>query len=332
MKITIKEFVELTKKEIERLLAYIPEVFALVFSTIFLVDLKKWLENGGKLGRLKKNRNPKQKFINALAESIKKFGIQTMGIVITARQAIAAGYEITDFDYNPIPDDELDNYLILPDGQTRRGAVEQIKNESPSTGYPNYYAHFPLNIEANLMDILQTININRFNWTNSDYFTGNSSEPFTFIKDLESKGYKYTAACEWARLQTGIISKRPLLNMMKNPTAEYKIDNFEYGKRLYNRASAKFSGDKEIALKTKTIPEFIISKLSYACDKLKKGYAIEYLENFIDSLTDTECKEIVNPKEYKRGCGKKKEDFVNEQLEKSFTDFETKFPIDSFKS
>lgn len=332
MKITIKEFVELTENEIKRLLTYLPEAFGLVFSTIFLVDLKRWLENGGKLGRLKINRIPKQKFINALAESIKKFGTQTMGIVITARQAIAAGYEITDFDYNPIPDDELDNYLILPDGQTRRGAVEQIKNENPSTGYPNYYAHFPLNTEADLMDVLQTINIYRFQWTNSDYFTGNSSKPFTFIKDLESRGYNYTAACEWARLQTGIIGKRPLLNMMKNPIAEYKIDNFEYGKRLYNKALEKFSGDKEIALKTKTIPEFIISKWSYACEKLNKEEAAQCLEKFIEEMKEAECKEVVNPKEYKRGCGKKKEDFVNEQLEKSFTDFETKFPIDSFKS
>ena len=55
-----------------------------------------------------------------------------------------------------------------------------------------------------------------------------------------------------------------------------------------------------------------------------------YLENFIDSLTDTECKEIVNPQKYKRGCGKKKEDFVNEQLENLFAAFVSKYPIDSF--
>lgn len=332
MKITIKEFVELTKKEIERLLTYLPDAFALVFSTIFLVDLKKWVEKGGKLGRLKINRIPKQKFINALAESIKKFGIQTMGIVITARQAIEAGYEITDFDYNTIPEEEYDDYLIIPDGQTRRGAIEKIKNECPSTGYPNYYAHFPLNCETDLTDVLQTININRFNWTNSDYFTGNSSDSFTFIKDLESKGYNYTAACEWARLQPGIINKRPLLNLMKDSKTKYAIDNFKYGERLYKKASLKFSGDKEIALKTKTVPEFIISKWSYVSDILNKEEATQCLEKFIEEMKEAECKEVVNPKGYKRGCKKKKEDFVNEQLEKSFTDFESKFPRDSFKS
>lgn len=323
--------VELAEKEFERLLAFLPAAFTLIFGKILIVNLKIWLEAGYKIGRLKINRIPQKKYINDLAKDIGKHGLQTMGIVITARQAIEAGYEITDFAYNPIPENELDKYIIIPEGQTRLGAIEKIKEDTPAQGYLDYFAHFPLKPDIDLTDLLQSLNTKRYQWKNSDYFTGNSSNVLVFIKGLEEKGYNYTAACEWARLQVGIITKTPLLKAMKEADTEFKVQYFKYAKRVYQKALEKFSGEKETVLKTKTVPEVFIEKWNKVYMTLSAEGATKCIETFIQNLTEQECSEIVNPSGYKRKCGRKKEEFIIDQLNKSFDDFVNKNPIESFK-
>lgn len=333
-----KEFCEKETKQILELL--FPKQFAaLLLETVTVIDLFG-AEQAGEIvvGRLVMNRKPKNKSVNALAETIRDVGVQIMPLVIPATVAKHFGYEIEDFDGNPIPEDKLGITIVIIDGQTRYLAIQKLRKEQPDLVLSNVYAYFPLHWTS-LTKMLQAINLKVFTWTNSDFISGlrgiglkpEVEKALAYIQSLEQRGYNFTAACEWGTLVKGIIRKTLLVKAMNKPDTDLEYENSEYAMDIHQEARKVFSGKNEDALKNKTIPERIITKWNAICEDLSKKEATAYIKAFLKSLTSDEITEMVSPTDYKRGEGKKKEAFVKEQFEKSFQTFVEAHPYEAFR-
>ena len=333
-----KEFCEKETKQIIDLLS--PKQFAHFLSKgLYLIELYG-AEEVGKIivARLVMNRKPKNKSVNALAETIRDVGVQIMPLVIPATVAKHFGYEIEDFDGNPIPEDKLGITIVIIDGQTRYLAIQKLRKEQPDLVLSNVYAYFPLHWTS-LTKMLQAINLKVFTWTNSDFISGlrgiglkpEVEKALAYIQSLEQRGYNFTAACEWGTLVKGIIRKTLLVRAMNKPDADLEYENSEYAMDIHQEARKVFSGKNEDALKNKTIPERIITKWNAICEDLSKKEATAYIKAFLKSLTSDEITEMVSPTDYKRGEGKKKEAFVKEQFEESFQTFVEAHPYEAFR-
>lgn len=291
------------------------------------------------VARLKMNRKPKQKAVKALQESMMLSGQQIMLLVIPAKVAKNLGFEIESFDGTEIREDELSMTVVIIDGQTRMKAYLEAIKEDPNSQISNLYAYFPLNW-VNMNDMLTSINLKVFTWKNSDFMTGVLSQEkmksedrcmLEYIKELESKGYNYTSACEWATLKKGIITKTPLVKAMSSINPSLDTLYSQNAIKISKAAREKFEGDNESALKRKAFPEFIITKWNEAGRELNYSEREDCLIRFFNELSDDEVKNIVFPCEYKRGCGRKREEFVIENLEASFNTFLSKHPYSTFK-
>lgn len=333
-----KEFCEKETKQIIDLLS--PKQFAHFLSKgLYLIELYG-AEEIGKIivARLAMNRKPKNKSVNALAETIRDVGVQIMPLVIPATVAKHFGYEIEDFDGNPIPEDRLGITIVIIDGQTRYLAIQKLRKEQPDLVLSNVYAYFPLHWTS-LTKMLQAINLKVFTWTNSDFISGlrgiglkpEVEKALAYIQSLEQRGYNFTAACEWGTLVKGIIRKTLLVKAMNKPDTDLEYENSEYAMDIHQEARKVFSGKNEDALKNKTIPERIITKWNAICEDLSKKEATAYIKAFLKSLTSDEITEMVSPTDYKRGEGKKKEAFVKEQFEESFQTFVEAHPYEAFR-
>lgn len=293
-----------------------------------------------KIGRLVMNRWPKQKSVNSMALSIMADGIQVMLLVIPGTVAVMMGYDVEDFDGNPIPEEQLVQTVIIVDGQTRYMAIRKIMNEHLGKTPANVFAYFPTNW-INLTKMLQTINLKVFTWKNSDFICGleragnindKTARALSFVRQLERQGYNFTAACEWMTMVKGIIRKPSLVKAMNATDSKLCYDNSEYGIKIHETAKSKFTGNNEKALKNKTVPEFIIDKWNNACNELNKKEATSYIIAYLNGLADKDIAEIVSPSGYKRGNGKPKADFIKAQLEDSFQRFNKTNPFATFKA
>lgn len=333
-----KEFCEKETKQILELLS--PKQFAaLLLEAVTVIDLFG-AEQAGEIvvGRLVMNRKPKNKSVNVLAETILDVGMLVMLLAIPATVARHFGYEIEDFDGNPIPEDKLCVTVVIIDGQTRYLAIRKLREKYPSLVLSNVYAYFPLHW-VGLTKMLQAINLKVFTWTNSDFISGlrgvglkpEVEKALAYIQSLEQRGYNFTAACEWGTLLKGIIRKSLLVRAMNKPDINLEYENSEYGMDIHQEARKVFSGKNEEALKNKTVPEMIIAKWNAICEDLSKKEATAYIKAFLKALTGDEISEMVAPADYKRGEGKKKEEFVKEQFEKSFRAFADAHPYEEFR-
>ena len=334
-----KEFCEKETKQIMDMLS--PKQLAcLTLTGLYLIDLLGAEEAGEVIvARLAMNRKPKNKSVNALAGTILNVGMQIMTLVIPATVAKYFGYEIEDFNSNPIPEDKLRKTIVIIDGQTRYLAILKLRKEYPDLIFSNVYAYFPLHW-ISLTKMLQAINLKVFTWTNSDFISGlrgtglkpEVEKALAYIQSLEQRGYNFTAACEWGTLLKGIIRKTLLVKAMNKPDINLEYENSPYAMDIHQTAKKTFSGKNEDALKNKTIPELIIIKWNAICEDLSKKEATAYIKSFLNNLIADEISEMVSPINYKRGEGKKKEAFVKEQFEKSFQAFVDAHPYAEFRN
>lgn len=291
------------------------------------------------VAKLKMNRYPKDKAIEKIMESIQDCGQQILVLAIPGRVAKKYGYSLVRFDGTEIPEGQIEEAIGLVDGQSRYSAYQKLLKENPSMAAPDLFAYFPLCWVA-LDEMLKSINLKVFSWRNSDYMTGvlsnraitdKTKEALMFIQKLEADGYNYTAACEWLTLDKGIIRKTPLVKAMSSNESSLEFDKAEFGMQLCGAAQGKFKDNFEAVLKSKVFPELVISKWNAACKELTQPQATELMKDFFKNLTEKEIQEIAMPSEYKRGCGRKREEFVVEHFEESFTNFLSKRPYSTFK-
>lgn len=331
---------EFCRNETMKLSDLSPKHFAKVFGAFLVLDLLGAEEAGDIIvAKFLLNRVPKDKAVSELAGTILNVGCQIMCLVIPGTVAARFGYAIVDFDGNPIPDNLLYKVIVIVDGQTRFSGIRRIRHEHPDNLAPRVYAYTPLQW-VDLSKMLQAINLKVFSWSNSDFITGvlandkvadDTKDALTYIQRLESDGYNYTAACEWVTLVPGIVRRNPLVKAMDSDAPELEFDYSEFGIMIHKTAALKFTGNNSSALKSKTLPELVIDQWKKACKTLSQQEATLYIMDLIQSLSPGDVDELASPSEYKRNCGKKKEDFVKAQFGKASRSFMQSNPYKSYK-
>ena len=118
---------------------------------------------------------------------------------------------------------------------------------------------------------------------------------------------------------------------MDSTTPMLVFDYAEFGMDIHKNAEKKFTGNNVAILKNKMLIELIIGGWEKICKELSQKEATACIIAFLKNLSDDEVVELTNPSKYKRGCGKKKEDLVKVQFDKSFKQFLKAHPYSEFK-
>lgn len=233
------------------------------------------------------------------AKSIEEVGPQQLLIVGTLPMAEAAGIPITRFKDDSQKDKQLDRLrsLYIKDGNGRIGDL--IKN--PVEQWPDIFAVFPAKNSKGQVDQNKAylgLNLNVSPWGGSDYVLVRvlGSEPheaWQHIKDLENKGYGFTAACVLTRLEKGNISKAKITKADLDEADLFK--RFKDAQTVHAQMVSTF-GEESDVLKTKQIPEEMVDCLNRLVDEKGLGKAVGKMVEFLKGLKVGEVSDIVNAK------------------------------------
>jgi hypothetical protein len=266
-------------------------------------------ELGKKVAMLTSNRNLDSKAVKAKAASLKDMEQLVPAVIVDATKAAAEGLGMVDFvTGNEIPENELENYVVLVDGNHRYKAYLNLKKMKGYSG--EYWVTYPLPAASNkkVADMIAEINIATNPWKGSDYskcaymVMGDKSPiGVEAMNELTYKGCNISSASLWLVFGKE-INKAVLTKAMKGDISSmlYDDDKIKRGLDLYHTAEeAGFSGE---FLGKRTFIEWIKKTVTFGgkIDNEK----VKQMKVFITSLKD-KVKEIE---------GTKGEDGLNKEL------------------
>ena len=320
----------LHKAEVKRI-ANDPRYKAVVYNDgkNAVVDLASAVKAGVVIVRQKMNRihGRDQK---ATGESLVQDGAQHMLIVMTLAEARMAGIEVERFANDPHKDQPIpDDALVVIDGHGRLDYLYSLELEK----WPAIFAHFMSENASGHIDPktgFVQLNLNDTIWGGGNFLLirifedGESVEAgWKYIAELVNKGYKYTAACEWATLQSGNITKREITS---NDKEKYKalFAHHYHAIKVHEAMVKKFGEGADNTLKLKPVAELII----YFWSQIQaKGYntkdATKKLVEFIDGLEDEFCMVV---KAVTKDADQTRDEKRKGLLKKAFEAFITKLP------
>lgn len=280
---------------------------------------------GIKVARLAGNRDLKDKAVKAKMKSLKKCGMLVPAIIVDAKDALDAGQDVVDCETGEaVTYQTADQYIVLIDANHRYQAhLDLLRNNENLDESEQYKGDFYMLYPLSRMDIapmLTEINTVTDPWKGGDYGRGarllNKDEELPlldFINDLTSKGYSLESASKWATF-TGKVNKPMMAKAMNGEVADVlrKTNGLERGERLLKAAKEGFS---EGFLKTRTLPDWIISKYDDA-DDADKATVISNIEAFFKGIDRADSDNIEQAKG-KRG-GDTKETIINRELNRLF--------------
>ncbi len=302
-----------------------PVTKAQVKNVMQIVALSHLLGQGMKVGRLAGNRDFDSKVVKAKKASLKKNGLMIPAVVVNADEAIRQGLEVVDFATgNPVTSEEASKYIVLVDANHRYKAHLELQSEDEEyTG--EFYFIYPLNSEVVIAKMLAVINVDTNGWRGKDFGKGakmmckESLPLLDAINELTTDGYSLNSASEWLTFKCEINAK--VLAEAMNGNISEKLKNttgIERGKKLLSTAQKAFD---EKVLKTRNIPDWIISKYDKAVDE-DKATIINTIVSFFESLTRAE---VVTIEAAKGERGKTtKEQIIYSKLDELFEAYQSK--------
>lgn len=304
-----------------------------------------------KIAFIKGNRIPSQENIFSKRKSLRKYG-QVVPIVIEDAPKVKAdglevmevvvknetensqkaensdsslGFQLIDgVTLKPIPEDELENYVVILEGQHRYLAyllneAERVENKG------ELYFIFPFNPEVIPKEILAQANIVTEKWSGGEFvqgariLTGGKDLPLLDeILELTKKGYSLASAAYWCTCRYGRITNAMLADAMEgtiHQNLNYTV-NLERGRRLLAAARVTLKDD---FLKHRYLLDFLLGKYDAASDD-KKVEIMNRLESFLKSLDENEAKELTEAKGDKGVTTKEQVvmDILNELYDKKY--------------
>lgn len=227
------------------------------------------------------------------ATSIKEIGLQHPLIVATSAMAEAAAMPVKRFNTDPNAKIVLGASLVVIDGN---GRIEELLLK-PVDEWPDVYAVFPSLDANNQMDLKKVyvhINMNVSTWGGPDFLVLKVMEPepheaWTYIKDLQDKGYGHTASNVLVRLKKGNITKTQLTQVDLNEAKLF--ERFESAKKVHAQLVETFGEDTDV-LKTKQVPEEMVDRLEDLVQDAGLEKAVEKMIAFLKSLKSDEVASI----------------------------------------
>ena len=130
-------------------------------------EISELINNGYKIGRLVNNRELDDKAVKAKMKSLKAKGQLQTAIMLPAQRAKDEQLEVIDFlTEKKIKNEEIQNYLVLPEGNHRYKAHLNLLNENQENeGKKNYqkyegkfYVMLPLSDTLSIAEMMAEMN------------------------------------------------------------------------------------------------------------------------------------------------------------------------------
>lgn len=271
---------------------------------------------GKKIAKLTSNRNLNEKAVKAKMKSLKEYGQLVPAIVVESKLCDEQGMGCVDFETGETVTD-FENYLVILDGQHRYEAYLRLINEDKDFGR-SFHMMNSLQPAVAVSKALAEINTCTNPWKGSDLLIGaammiESDLPLLDeMADLARQGYSQEAASKWLTFKK---IGNPVYVKAINGTIDDCLKNtagVERGKKLLNAARQSF---KEEFLKTRNLPDWIISKYEAATDE-DKAEEINKLINFLANISRVDAEAIEKAKG-KRG-GDTKGTVINNTLNRLY--------------
>ena len=274
-----------------------------------IITLTELNEKGIKVARLAGNRDFSEKNIKEKKKSLKKCGMLSAAIIISAKKALDEGLEVVDFETGKaITYENADKYVVLVDANHRfKAYLELRKSDDEYKG--DFYVMYPLQENISIAEMLAEINVATDPWKSADYGKGAAmviKEKLPLleaINELTAKGYSLDSTF------SNKVTKSVLANAMNGQISETlrKENGIERGRRLIAAAKKSFAED---FLKSRNLPDWIISK----ADDFE-GSKAEFEEQMSDFLGNIDRERATDIEKTKgtRG-GDTKEAIINRKL------------------
>lgn len=291
---------------------------------IITITLAMLRAEGKKIAFIDGNRIPKDKNILNKRKSLSEHGQLVPAIIMDASVVNGAGLELVDaVTLKPISNEELENYVVILDGQHRfiawcKNEEEGVKNKG------DFFLMYPLNSDPTPQEVLSEANIATDMWSGGDYGRGallmNVGEDLPLlvaINELTALGSPLSTACKWFTFKDGGITKELLAKAMTG-NIDKKLKNtanLERGKRLLEAAKKAFS----IAFLFKRyLIDFLVEKYESANDP-DKARTMDQLVDFLSGLERSKVEALEKAKGTKGDTTK--EQVILDLLNQYYSDF-----------
>lgn len=263
-------------------------------------------ELGKKVARLVNNRNMETKAVKAKATSLSEKSQLIPAVVVDAEAAVAEGLDVVDFQSGKeIPTNELQNYVVLVDGNHRYQAHLNLL-AAAKAGKGEYagefYVMYPFSDELSVVDMLTELNIATNPWKGGDYgkcaaivLGDNAPEGVKAMNELIGKGCNLACASLWIAF-TKEITKAVMVKVMRGKETAGALTNshnIQRGLKLY--AAAEQAGFTPSYLGSRNFIQWIISKVADA-NNVATDEKVEEMITFLGTLNGKEIEAIKGEK------------------------------------
>lgn len=294
-------------------------------------EISELINSGYKIGRLKNNRELDEKVVAAKMKSLKAKGQLQTAIMIPAQRAKDEKLQIVDFlSGKYVLDEEILNYLVLPEGNHRYKAhlnllEENLKNEG-NEKYEKYKGKFyvmqPLTDTLSIAEMMAEMNICTKVWKGTDFIRGavmshpeKVTEVLRYMVELEQKKFSLPAISIYVT-DSEKVNKSMLQKFMNGVVAE-TLQDTEQHLELVERSKKVLEAAKGFGslLGTRSFADWIKAKLA-SSKNLTGEQVTNRLVEFFKSLPKEKVTEICSLKGVR---GKTtKEDLINKELDDQF--------------
>lgn len=263
-------------------------------------------ELGKKVAKLVNNRNIEKKAVSAKAVSLTEKSQLIPAVVVDATKAVKEGLAIVDFETgNEIPSNELNNYVVLVDGNHRYQAHLNLL-EKAKAGKSDYSGEFwvmyPFSDELSVVAMLTELNIATNPWKGSDYgkcaaivLGENAPEGVKAMNELISKGCNLASASLWIAFTKEVGKSQMVKAMTKKETAGALTDSHKIQRGLKLYAAAEKAGFSKEFLGKRYFIQWIISKVADE-NNVADDALVEKMVVFLGSVNGEEIEAIKGEK------------------------------------
>ena len=296
-----------------------------------IYEISKLIDSGYKIARLENNRELDEKAVKAKMKSLKSKGQLQTAIVMHAKQAVDEQLQVIDFSTgNKVKNEEIPNYLVLPEGNHRYAAhLRLLKENQEYDGEKDYvkyagkfYVMLPLTDTLSIAEMMAEMNICTKVWKGTDYIRGaimshpeNVTEVLRYMSELEQRKFSLPAISIYVT-DTEKVNKAMLQKFMNGEVPETLCDTEEH-QYLIDRCKKVLDAANDFGslLGTRTFADWVKKKLS-SSKNLTGAEVTNRLVGFFNSLVKAQINRI---------CGLKgergkttKEDELNSELNKLY--------------
>ena len=294
-------------------------------------EISELINSGYKIARLENNRVLDDKAVKAKMKSLKAKGQLQTAIVLPAQRAKDEHLQVIDFESKErVKDEDIPNYLVLPEGNHRYKAhlnllAENKKNEGKEDFVKyegKFYVMLPLTDSLGIAEMMAEMNICTKVWKGTDYIRGaimshpeKVTEVLRYMAELERQKFSLPAISMYVT-DSEKVNKSMLQKFMNGEVLDTLQDSEEH-QELIDRSKKVLEAAKEFGdiLGTRSFADWIKSKLT-SSKKLTGEQVTNRLVGFFKWLSKDQITSICNSKGM-RGITTK-EDVINEQLNKLF--------------